>query len=420
MKANERHNNKMNLDTAHLISLFEHATEGIILSDSRGEITIINPAAERMFQYEAAEVIGKPIEILIPHRFLPHHQEKRESFYQHPQNRIMGLGRDLFGKRSDGSEIPIEVSLSFYKRGEELFVTAFIVDITHRKNIEQNMLQQQTELEKLANDMRKLNAQLEVKVEERTLILKEALQKLEQSQKELHEALNKEKQLSEIKSQFVSIASHEFRTPLSTVLSSATLLSKYKTTDEQAKRDRHIDKIRDAVRNLNDILDDFLSLGKLEENKVEIQKDSFNLEDFLEEILEEMKPHEKSGQQISVFSEGNPIVDTDKRLLKNIIVNLLANAIKFSSENTLIEIKSKTHPSDFEITIKDNGIGISKEDQQQLFSSFFRGKNAVNIQGTGLGLHIIKRYADLLKGTILINSILGEGTTVTVTIPVLH
>lgn len=410
----------MNLDTAHLTSLFEHATEGIILSNSRGEITIINPAAERMFQYDATEVIGRPIEILIPHRFLSHHHEQRESFYKNPQNRIMGLGRDLFGKRSDGSEIPIEVSLSFFKRGEELFVTAFIVDITHRKSIEQNMLQQQAELENMTSNMRKLNTQLEVKVEERTLILKEALQKLEQSQKELHDALNKEKQLSEIKSQFVSIASHEFRTPLSTVLSSATLLSKYRTAEDQPKRDRHIDKIKDAVRNLNDILDDFLSLGKLEENKVEVHKDSFNLEVFLEEVLEEMKPQEKPGQHISVSSDGNPNVDTDKRLLKNIIVNLLANAIKFSAENTQIEIKSKTNLSNFEITIKDNGIGISKDDQQQLFSSFFRGKNAVNIQGTGLGLHIIKRYADLLKGTILINSILGEGTTVTVTIPVMH
>src|SRR5690606_34210098 len=122
-----------------------------------------------------------------------------------------------------------------------------------------------------------------------------------QSQKELHDALNKEKQLSEIKSQFVSIASHEFRTPLSTVLSSASLLSKYRTTEEQPKRDRHIAKIKDAVKNLNDILDDFLSLGKLEENKVEVQTDPFSLEEFLEEILEEMKPLEKPGQHINVL-----------------------------------------------------------------------------------------------------------------------
>ncbi len=407
----------MNLDTAHLASLFEHATEGIILTNSKGKITLINPAAERMFRYEASEIIGKPIEILIPQRFHGLHAGQRETFYDHPQNRVMGSGRDLYGKRSDGSEIPVEVSLSFYKKEEELFVTAFIVDITHRKNIEQNMLQQQAELEKMTNDMRKLNTQLEVKVEERTLILKEALQKLEQSQKELHEALDKEKQLSEIKSRFVSIASHEFRTPLSTVLSSASLLSKYTTTEQQDKRDRHVEKIKDAVRNLNDILDDFLSLGKLEENKVEMQPVLFNIEEFMEEVLEEMKPQEKAGQQIVFHCEGDPVVYSDKRLLKNIIINLLANAIKFSAENTLIDIRSNTYPSYFEISITDNGIGISEEDQQQLFSSFFRGKNAVNIQGTGLGLHIIKRYADILKGTIRIKSTLGKGTTVAVTIP---
>ena len=408
----------MNLDTAHLASLFEHATEGIILTNNQGEITLINPAAELMFKYDAQEVVGKPIEMLIPQRFHSLHSGQRNGFYHQPQNRIMGSGRDLYGKRSDGSEIPVEVSLSFYKKEDALFVTAFIVDITHRKQIEQNMLQQQAELERMTHDMRKLNTQLEVKVEERTLILKEALQKLEQSQQELHTALEKEKQLSEIKSRFVSIASHEFRTPLSTVLSSASLLSKYTTTAGQDKRDRHVEKIKNAVRNLNDILDDFLSLGKLEEDKVEIHPVAFNIEEFMEEVLEEMKPQEKTGQQIVFFCEGNPVIFSDKRLLKNIIINLLANAIKFSGENTIIDIRCKTHSPYFEISITDKGIGISEEDQEQLFSSFFRGRNAVNIQGTGLGLHIIKRYADLLKGTITIKSDLGKGTTVTVAIPV--
>ena len=408
----------MNLDTAHLASLFEHATEGIILTNNQGEITLINPAAELMFKYDAQEVVGKPIEMLIPQRFHSLHSGQRNGFYHQPQNRIMGSGRDLYGKRSDGSEIPVEVSLSFYKKEDELFVTAFIVDITHRKQIEQNMLQQQAELERMTHDMRKLNTQLEVKVEERTLILKEALQKLEQSQQELHTALEKEKQLSEIKSRFVSIASHEFRTPLSTVLSSASLLSKYTTTAGQDKRDRHVEKIKNAVRNLNDILDDFLSLGKLEEDKVEIHPVAFNIEEFMEEVLEEMKPQEKTGQQIVFFCEGNPVIFSDKRLLKNIIINLLANAIKFSGENTIIDIRCKTHSPYFEISITDKGIGISAEDQEQLFSSFFRGRNALNIQGTGLGLHIIKRYADLLKGTITIKSDLGKGTTVTVAIPV--
>ena len=147
------------------------------------------------------------------------------------------------------------------------------------------MLEQQKQLEKVSNEIRKLNADLEVKVEERTMILKEALQRLEQSQTELSEALDKEKQLNEIKSRFVSMASHEFRTPLSTVLSSASLLEKYKTTEEQAKRSRHIDKIKNSVRHLNDILEDFLSLGKLDEGKVENHACEFDLQEFIRDTI---------------------------------------------------------------------------------------------------------------------------------------
>src|SRR5204863_5441778 len=140
---------------------------------------------------------------------------------------------------------------------------------------------QQKELERITNELKTLNTELEGKVEERTLILKEALQKLEESQKDLSEALDKEKQLSEIKSRFVSMASHEFRTPLSTVLSSASLLSKYTTTEEQEKRTRHVDKIKNSVKHLNDILEDFLSLGKLDEGKVETRCDEIDVPEFL-------------------------------------------------------------------------------------------------------------------------------------------
>jgi PAS domain S-box-containing protein len=252
---------------AHLISLFENATEGIILTNHAGSIIMVNPAAEKMFEYVKEELIGRPIEILIPEKFKHHHHQLREGFYQHPSNRVMGQNRDLYARRKDGTDMPVEVSLSHYQREGELFVIAFIIDITRRKEIENNMLKQKTELEKITDKIRLLNANLEVKVEERTLILKEALQKLERSQQELSEALDKERELNEIKSRFVSMASHEFRTPLSTVLSSASLLSKYKETNDQEKRDKHIQRIKNSVKHLNDILEDFLSLGKLNEGK---------------------------------------------------------------------------------------------------------------------------------------------------------
>jgi PAS domain S-box-containing protein len=406
------------LGLEHMTSLFENATEGIILTGSHGKIVLVNPATERIFGYSNRELIGQPIEIMIPDQYKPHHHSLRDGFYQHPSNRVMGQGRDLYGRKKDGSNIPVEVSLSHYNKDNELFVIAFIVDITRRKEIEQNMLEQQKQLEKVSTEIRKLNADLEIKVGERTMILKEALQRLEESQTELSEALDKEKQLNEIKSRFVSMASHEFRTPLSTVLSSASLLEKYKTTEEQAKRSRHIDKIKNSVRHLNDILEDFLSLGKLDEGKVENHACEFDLKEFITETMDEMKGLLKDKQHFELDYDGPTTIFSDKKLLKNILINLITNAIKFSDEESTIWIRTITNDEKAVISITDEGIGIAEEDQQHLFSSFFRGANATNIQGTGLGLHIVKRYIDLMGGSVQLKSKLDEGTTIILTIPV--
>jgi signal transduction histidine kinase len=330
----------------------------------------------------------------------------------------MGHGRDLFGRRKDGTNMPVEVSLSYYRHQGELFVIVFIVDITQRKEIEMNMLRQKEELEKITDKIRQLNAGLEVKVEERTLILKEALQKLEKSQQELSEALDKEKQLNEIKSRFVSMASHEFRTPLTTVLSSASLLSKYTSGDDQDKRDKHIERIKSSVNNLNDILEDFLSLGKLSEGRIEVRKEPVNIKQLVEDTVDEMKALSKKGQHFVLKCAGDCEANTDKKLLKNILINLIGNAIKFSDEDLPITISGKKAGSYMLMSVSDKGIGISEEDQQHLFSSFFRAANALNIQGTGLGLHIVKRYVDLLGGSAHVTSELGKGTTITFSIPV--
>jgi PAS domain S-box-containing protein len=407
----------MKVDATHLTSLFENATEGIVLTNGEGKIVLMNPASKRMFGYDGDEVIGLPIEILIPERFRPHHGELREGFYSHPQNRVMGHGRDLYAKKKDGSDIPVEVSLGFYKRESELFVIAFIVDITHRKKIEENILKQQKELEKMAEDMRKLNAELEYKVEERTMILQEALHELEKSQQELNEALSKEKELNEIKSRFVSMASHEFRTPLSTVLSSAALVSKYTQTEEQDKRDRHINRIKESVKHLNDLLEDFLSLGKLEEGKVMMKAELLKVKEFLEEVCEEVSGILKKGQQIQIDHKGINKFATDKKLFRNILINLLSNATKFSNEGAKVHINSTLSDLRLTVSIRDEGIGISEEDQQHMFTSFYRGKNAINIQGTGLGLHIVRRYVDLIHGDIRLESSLGKGSTVIVDLP---
>ena len=330
----------------------------------------------------------------------------------------MGHGRELFGTKQDQTNFPVEVSLSTYVQNSNRFVIAFIVDITHRKEIEQNLLKQQKQLEKVSDEIRKLNSELEAKVEERTVILKEALQRLEQSQEELSEALDKERQLSEIKSRFVSMASHEFRTPLSTVLSSASLLSRYTTTQDQEKRQRHVDKIKGSVKHLNDLLDDFLSLGKLDEGKVGAEFSEINLHELLGDTIDEMRGLTKNCQNIEYQHTGPLEIESDKKLIKNIMINLITNAIKFSEEGKTIWVESQVYEEQAVISVRDEGIGISKEDRVHLFSSFFRGKNALNIQGTGLGLHIVKRYLDLLGGHVNLKSELGTGTIITFTIPV--
>jgi signal transduction histidine kinase len=205
---------------------------------------------------------------------------------------------------------------------------------------------------------------------------------------------------------------------LSAVLSSASLLSKYTTTEEQDKRNRHILRIKDSVKHLNDLLEDFLSLGKLDEGKIGAIETEFDLPETMRETAEDMKGILKNGQQLNYKHEGENRIVTDRKLIRNILINLISNAVKFSEENAPIDIYSKVADSTAIISVQDHGIGISDEDQEHLFSSFFRGKNAVNIQGTGLGLHIVKRYMDLIGGSIELKSKLEKGTTITLTIPV--
>ena len=408
---------QLNFEKSHMTALFENTTEGIILTDQNGRIILANAASEKMFGYDEKEMINKPMEILLPQDIRSKHVKLRQTFYENPQNRSMGSGRDLYAQTKSGDNFPVEVSLSYYYKGNHRYVIAFIVDITLRKQIEASMRLQQQQLEQVSNEIRDLNAELEMKVEERTLILKEALQKLEQSQQELSEALDKERELSEIKSRFVSMASHEFRTPLSTVLSSASLLTKYVKEEDQEKRTKHIERIKGAVKNLNEILEDFLSLGKLDEGKVRVVNSPFELKSFIEETTEDIKGFLKDGQRIIYYHEGECIINSDKKLLKNVLLNLISNAIKFSEPGTVVRIDSHVNDELSTIKVTDEGLGISENDQEHLFSSFFRGANVVNIQGSGLGLHIVKRYLELMVGSITIKSKLNEGTTFIVTIP---
>lgn len=236
------------------------------------------------------------------------------------------------------------------------------------------------------------------------------ISKLKMAEEGLREALQIEKNLGELKSRFVSMASHEFRTPLSTVLSSAYLIEKYSLTEDQPKREKHIQRIVSSVNMLTDILNEFLNVGKIEEGKLEAKFSEFNIKETIESTIEEMKNNLKKNQQINYQHEGNLMVFLDKSLLKNIVLNLISNASKFSPDKPMIEIKTFWQKNKMILSVKDQGIGISKEDKKHLMERFFRGSNAANIQGTGLGLHIVSRYAEMMNGNIKCKSELEKGT----------
>ncbi|MEO7265274.1 MAG: PAS domain-containing sensor histidine kinase [Ferruginibacter sp.] len=413
----------MNLNTSQLSvksekgrfeALFENASMGILVANAEGIIIMANNYLLGQFGYSNDEIVGKAVELLIPSRYNHKHHTHRENYARHPENRPMGVGRDLFATKKNGAEFPVEVSLSHFETSEGKFVIAFVIDITKRKESENAMILQKELLAQNNLKIEELNNELEKKVEMRTSQLQEAMQQIEASRDDLTKALSKEKELSDLKSRFVSMASHEFRTPLSTILSSVSLLAKYTETQEQENRNRHIVRIKSSVNNLVNILDDFLSLGKIEDGKIVAKPEIFDVKLFLQNLVTEAQNLVKPQQQIIYHHEGDSVFELDKSFLRNILLNLISNAIKFSADDGIININASITKARCTLNISDHGIGISEDDQKHLFERFFRATNATNIQGTGLGLHIVAKYAELMNGKIKWQSELENGTTFTI------
>ena len=386
-----------------LNALFEHATEGIIISNKAGVIVKANPSSERLFGYNHGELLGKTIEDLVPRRFTATHLQHRTNYGKNPHPRSMGKNMDLFARRKDESEFPVEISLSYYTQGDQSYVIAFIIDITERKLHEANII--------------RLNQDLERKVEERTKVLHEALIELENSKEQLSEALEAEKELNDMKSRFVTMASHEFRTPLSTILSSTSLINKYNEDSQKEKITKHVHRIKSAVTNMTLILNDFLSAEKLEEGKVQVRKEELDLQTITTEVIHEMQGILKPGQKVDYSHTGLAVGMIDGQMIKNILLNLISNAIKFSPENKIINVTTSIDPQTITIEVKDQGMGIPRDEQEHLFQRFFRAKNVTNIQGTGLGLNIVSKYLETMNGNIEFKSELEKGTSFFIRIP---
>lgn len=252
------------------------------------------------------------------------------------------------------------------------------------------------------------------------LVVLQNITPLKKAEQDMREALTKERTLNTLKSRFVSMASHEFRTPLTAVQSSVSLLSKYfqKDSKNKEKKEKHIRRIQSSVLNITNILNDFLSMDRLEEGRVMLRPVKFDLPEFTRGVTEDLKEMLKEGQVINYKHEGKDKVKLDKNLMKNIYNNLLSNAVKYSPVGTPIDLNTNYTDGHVVIKVEDKGIGISKADQEHLFERFFRAENAINIQGTGLGLNIVKKYVDMMNGNIEFESEPNKGSSFKVTIPI--
>ncbi len=405
------------LDSDAFREIFQSMSEGIIIVDDSGKIVAANPVSEQIFGYDKDELNGSNLESLLPHRYRGRHATFRESFNHHPEPRRMGFGRDLQALRKDGTEFPVEISLSFTRVKGQLLVMAFISDISERKKAEEALKRSEEQLLVYA-------AELEKKVEARTQALNNTIVKLEEevrerkrAEEDVRKAFEKERELNELKSKFVSIASHEFRTPLSAVLSSASLISQYQDKGEIEKVTKHVARIKSSVSHLTSILNDFLSLGKLEEGRTEIKMELIALGDFLTEVREELVETLKPGQDIEIKCNTRIEFQTDVRILRNILFNLISNASKYSDPGKKIFVNCNLQNDKITFHVEDEGIGIPEDDFKHMFDRFFRASNAGNTQGTGLGLNIVKRYADLLGGSVTFSSRYGEGSTFSIALP---
>ncbi len=391
--------------------LSEAISEGIIIVNDKQEIVASNGAANEMFGYKDDELLGKQLNLLIPKEYHKKHEGHFEEFVDHSGVRQMGHGRDIFGLRKDGVVFPVEAGLNPFMIYETQYVMALVSDITIRKNQER--------------EIREFNESLEQKIEKRTkelhstiLELKEEVIKRKEAENKIKESLQKERELNELKTKFLSLVSHEFKTPLSGILTSVTLAGKYTLTEQQEKREKHLKTIQSKVKYLNNILSDFLSIERIESGKATYKFNTFPLSKVINEVIYDANMLLKAGQKINYPQDIDDIVvNFDEKILELILTNLINNAIKYSPENSTIDVSVKLKGDKLSISIQDEGMGIPKKEQKFIFNRYFRAENALLDQGTGIGLNIVKSHLENVGGTITFTSEENKGSTFTVEFP---
>ena len=485
--------------------LSEGVSEGIIVVNTQQLIVATNSSACRMFGYQKGELLGKPLDTLIPRRFQRNHGNHVEDFIEKSERRQMGQGRDLHGVRKNGEEFPVEAGLNPFKLYDETYVMALVIDITERKIKEKELShwarifdeslneiyvfdaishhfvnvnkeaqrnmgydleefkalkpldikphmdspQFQLLIEPLLNGSRdkvkfetdhqrkdgsiypvEVHLQLStfgekevivaiiLDITERKNYTEKLEKKVQERTKQLTEALAKEKELNELKTRFLSLVSHEFKTPLSSILTSITLLAKYTESHQQEKRDKHVETIKNKVRYLDTILTDFLSVERLDSGKVNYKIETFPLSKIVNEVVYGANMLLKAGQTIQYPENIDDIfIRFDEKTLELALSNLIHNAIKYSPEDTSISLAVSKGKDTIQIEVIDRGIGIPAEEQKHIFNRYFRAENALLNQGTGIGLNIAKQHLENLGATIEFSSEENKGSIFTIVIP---
>ncbi|MCF6294253.1 MAG: PAS domain-containing sensor histidine kinase [Flavobacteriaceae bacterium] len=398
--------------------LFEAVSEGIIVTNDDQKIVAANTSVEDMFGYNKKEIINKQLNILIPQEYHSDHGAHFKGFLKQGKSRHLSKEGNLYGAHKDGSIFPVEIGLNPFEVYGKTYVLALIIDVTIRK---------QQELK-----INELNEHLEEKVAERTKELGDTVNKLKalnlkldlenkkriEAENVVKNALKNEKELNELKTKFLSLVSHELKTPLSGILTSAILLGKYELSEQQEKRNRHIKIIINKVQYLNNILNDFLSVEKLETGKVNYNFKAFKLSKVVNEVIYDLNMLLKEGQKINYPENIDEIsLFQDEKIVELILSNLIHNAIKYSPENSMIDVVINQNDEFVICNIKDYGIGIPLNDQGKIFNRYFRAENALTNQGTGIGLNIVKGHLENLGGSIHFESKEHKGTTFTIKIP---
>jgi len=352
-----------------LKALISASPRAIFTLDLNGNVKIWNPAAERMFGWKEAEVIDRPNPI-VP-------EDKIEEFQTLKQSVLQGTihySGELRRQKKDGTPIDISYSAAPLKNSEGNVdgLVAVVADITEHKRLD-----------------------------------------------EIRLALEREKELSALKVRFFSMASHEFRTPLSTILAAAQLLENCDFPVSQSEKiARNLQRIQSSVKNMIQLLEDILTINRAETGKLEFKPQFLNLENFCRNIIEEIRLSQGANHQISFVCVGEcSRAYLDEKLLRSILANLLDNAIKYSAQGSNVYFSLECDGNNAVLRIHDRGIGIYEADQKQLFEPFHRGKNVRNIPGTGLGLVVMKKCVELHGGSINLKSEVGVGTTFTVSLP---